>query len=63
MRGGVLGWTFWVMILQQLMFYLNMILLVGEMNLVKRSLRECVFVMTMLNAVGEDVIEREGKTF
>lgn len=45
------------------MFYLNMILLVGEMNLVKRSLRECVFVMTMLNAVGEDVIEREGKTF
>lgn len=46
-----------MMALQQLMFYLSMILLVKEVSCVKRRLRENLFEMTIVNAVGGEVIE------
>lgn len=47
------------MALQRLMFCSNMILLVSDVNCVERSLSEDGVGMTMLNAVGGEVIEPE----
>lgn len=46
-----------MMALQQLKFYWSMIFLVKEVNCVKGRVRENLFGMTIVDAVGVEVIE------